>query len=116
MNLKAVISQRLVPRERTKGRIAAVEILIQTPLIADLITKGEIHEVREVMKRSGEQGMQTFDQALFVLFEAGAISEADALRNADSVNDLRLRMKLDGKRLANNPASATDHLSFDKAG
>ena len=113
MNLKAVISQRLLPRERIKGRVAAVEILIQTPLIADLIMKGEIAEVREIMKRSSELGMQTFDQSLFHLYEANIISEKDALRNADSVNDLRLRMKLEGKRQSLTPALGTDHLRIE---
>jgi twitching motility protein PilU len=112
MNLKAVVSQRLLPLERTKGRVAAVEILIQTPLIADLIAKGEIAEIRDIMKRSTEQGMQTFDQSLFTLFEANLVSEADALRNADSVNDLRLRMKLEGKRLKLNPDDAIKHLEI----
>jgi twitching motility protein PilU len=112
MNLKAVISQRLVPLEHSKGRVAAVEILLQTPLIADLIAKGEIAEIREVMKRSNEQGMQTFDQSLFQLFEANTITEADALRNADSVNDLRLRMKLEGKRLKLNPLDSIKHLEM----
>jgi twitching motility protein PilU len=113
MNLKAVISQRLLPLEKSKGRVAAVEILLQTPLISDLIAKGEIAEVRELMKRSTEQGMQTFDQSLFTLFEARLISEADALKNADSVNDLRLRMKLEGKRLKSNPDNAIRHLSIE---
>jgi twitching motility protein PilU len=113
MNLKAVISQRLLPLERTKGRIAAVEILIQTPLIADLVMKGEVSEIRDIMKRSTEQGMQTFDQSLFELFEANLISETDALRNADSVNDLRLRMKLEGQRLKLNPSDTIKHLEID---
>jgi twitching motility protein PilU len=113
MNLKAVISQRLVPLERSKGRAAAVEILIQTPLIADLVMKGEIAEIREIMKRSNEQGMQTFDQSLYELFEANLISEADALRNADSVNDLRLRMKLHGQRLKLNTDDAIKHLEIN---
>jgi twitching motility protein PilU len=112
MNLKAVVSQRLLPLESTKGRVAAVEILIQTPLIADLIAKGEIAEIRNIMKRSTEFGMQTFDQSLFTLFESHLITEADALRNADSVNDLRLRMKLEGKRLKLNPDDAIQHLEI----
>ncbi len=113
MNLRAIVSQRLLPLEKSKGRVAAVEILLQTPLIAELISKGEVAEIRDLMKRSTEQGMQTFDQSLFNLFEARLISEADALRNADSVNDLRLRMKLDGKRLAQNPDNAIRHLTID---
>jgi hypothetical protein len=77
-----------------KGRVAAVEILLNTPLVSDLIFKGEVHEIKEMMKKSRELGMQTFDQALFDLYEAGLISYEDALRNADSVNDLRLQIKL----------------------
>jgi twitching motility protein PilU len=113
MNLKAVISQRLIPLERSKGRAAAIEIMIQTPLVSDLVMKGEIAEIREIMKRSNEQGMQTFDQSLFELFESHLISEKDALRNADSVNDLRLRMKLQGQRLKLNPDDAIKHLEID---
>ncbi|MEY3996750.1 MAG: PilU twitching motility protein [Pseudomonadota bacterium] len=113
LNLKAVISQRLVPLEDSKGRIPAMEILIQTPLISELIEKGEINEIRELMKRSTELGMQTFDQSLFNLFERHLISEADALRNADSINDLRLRMKLEGKRLKNNTEDAIKHLKIE---
>ena len=97
LNLKALISQRLIPPKDGKGRVAAVEIMLNSPLISDLIFKGEVHEIKEIMKKSRELGMQTFDQALFDLYEAGAISYEDALRNADSVNDLRLKIKLDGK-------------------
>jgi len=97
LNLKAVISQRLIPLKGAKGRCAAIEILINTPLIGDLIFKGQVHEIKEVMKKSREHGMQTFDQALFELYEAGRISYEDALRNADSVNELRLAVKLHGK-------------------
>ncbi len=94
LNLKAFISQRLVPRRSMGGRIAAVEILLNSPLIADLIFKGQVHEIKEIMAKSRELGMQTFDQALFDLHEAGYISYEDALRNADSLNDLRLKIKL----------------------
>ncbi|HOX88904.1 MAG TPA: PilT/PilU family type 4a pilus ATPase [Burkholderiaceae bacterium] len=97
LNLRALISQRLVPFKDRKGRVPAVEILLNSPLISDLIFKGEIPEIREVMKRSREQGMQTFDQALFDLHESEQISYEDALRNADSVNDLRLQIKLNSK-------------------
>ena len=110
MNLKAVISQRLVPKERSKGRVAAVEILLQTPYISDLIEKGEVGEIKEVMKRSREQGMQTFDQALFDLYESGMIGQDDAFRNADSLNDLRLRLKLEGKRDKGEVVDPTAHL------
>ena len=97
LNLKGMISQRLIPYKDTKGRIPAVEILLNSPLISDLIFKGEVHEIKEIMKRSRELGMQTFDQALFDLFEDDKISYEDALRNADSVNDLRLAIKLHSK-------------------
>ena len=99
LNLKALISQRLLPRQEGRGRIAAVEIMLNSPLISDLIFKGEVGEIKEVMKRSRELGMQTFDQALFDLFEAYAVSEEDALRNADSLNDLRLQIKLKSQRV-----------------
>src|SRR5574343_1002283 len=112
LNLKAIVSQRLLPREEGKGRIAAVEILLNTPLISDMIFKGEVGEIKEVMKRSREQGMQTFDQALFDLFEFGRINYEDALRNADSVNDLRLQIKLNSERARSGElASGTEHLT-----
>ena len=98
LNLKAIVSQRLLPRASGPGRVAAVEILLNTPLVAELIFKGEIPEIKEVMKRSRELGMQTFDQALFDLYEAGMIRYEDALRYADSVNDLRIQIKLHSKR------------------
>jgi twitching motility protein PilU len=97
LNLKGVISQRLIPRADQKGRVPAVEVMINSPLMSDLIFKGEVHEMKSLMAKSNEQGMITFDQALFNLFEAGAITYEDALRNADSVNDLRLRVKLESK-------------------
>jgi len=95
LNLKAFISQRLLPTPDGKGRRAAVEVLINTPLMADLIQRGEIHEIKALMQKSTEQGMQTFDQSLFDLLNEGSITIEDAMRNADSVNDLRLRIKLD---------------------
>ena len=97
LNLKAVISQRLIPVKEGKGRAAAVEVLLNSPLISDLIFKGEIHDIKEIMKKSRELGMQTFDQALFDLFEAGRISYEDALRFADSTNEVRLNIKLNSK-------------------
>jgi len=97
LNLKAVISQRLIPLREGKGRAAAVEVLLNSPLISDLIFKGEIHGIKEIMKKSRELGMQTFDQALFDLHEAGRISYEDALRFADSTNEVRLNIKLHGK-------------------
>jgi twitching motility protein PilU len=97
LNLKAVISQRLIPLKEGKGRAAAVEVLLNSPLISDLIFKGEIHGIKEIMKKSRELGMQTFDQALFDLFEANRISYEDALRFADSTNEVRLNIKLNSK-------------------
>ncbi len=97
LNLRAMVSQRLLPNKDGKGRVAAIEIMLNSPLISDLIFKGEVHEIKEVMKRSRELGMQTFDQALFDLYEAGRVSYEDALRNADSINDLRLQIKLHSK-------------------
>ena len=97
LNLKAVVSQRLIPLKEGKGRAAAVEVLLNSPLISDLIFKGEIHGIKEIMKKSRELGMQTFDQALFDLYEAGRIGFEDALRFADSTNEVRLNIKLHGK-------------------
>jgi twitching motility protein PilU len=115
LNLKSFVSQRLIPRQEGKGRVAAVEILLNSPLVQDLIFKGEVHEIKEVMKRSREIGMQTFDQALFDLYEADLISYEDALRNADSLNDLRLRIKLEGKSAKDkNLAAGLDHLEILK--
>lgn len=97
LNLKSVVSQRLIPKADGEGRVAAVEVMLNTPLMADLIFKGNVHEMKELMQKSNEYGMQTFDQALFNLYESDQITYEDALRNADSVNDLRLRIKLKGK-------------------
>ena len=111
LNLKGLISQRLLPREEGKGRVAAVEILLNTPLISDLIFKGEVGEIKEIMKKSRELGMQTFDQALYDLYEGNYITFEDALRNADSVNDLRLQIKLNSQRARSQDLSAgTEHL------
>jgi len=113
LNLKGLISQRLIPKKEAKGRVVAMEILLNSPLISDLIFKGEVHEIKEIMKKSRELGMQTFDQALFDLHEADKISYEDALRNADSVNDLRLAIKLKGKEAKNRDLSAgTEHLGI----
>ncbi len=113
LNLKALISQRLVPRQSGKGRLAAVEVLLNTPLIADLIFKGEVSEIKEIMKKSRNLGMQTFDQALFDAYESEAITYEDALRHADSVNDLRLQIKLNSKRNKSPDLSAgTEHFSI----
>ena len=113
LNLRALISQRLVPRQDNKGRYAAVEIMLNSPLISDLIFKGEVAEIKEIMKKSTQMGMQTFDQALFHAFEANIITLEDALRNADSLNDLRLQIKLNSQR-AKSPdlASGTEHFAI----
>ena len=103
LNLKSLVSQRLIPTVSGNGRMAAIEIMINSPLMSDLIFKGMVHEIKELIAKSNELGMQTFDQALFNLYESGQIKYEDALRNADSVNDLRLRIKLEGKN-----ASTTD--------
>jgi twitching motility protein PilU len=111
LNLKSMVSQRLIPRESGRGRIAAVEILLNTPLVSDLIFKGEIAEIKELMKRSREHGMQTFDQSLFTLYEENHIGYEDALRNADSVNDLRLQIKLQSQRARKlDLAEGTEHM------
>ena len=97
LNLKGVISQRLLKRANSNGRVAAIEILLNTPLVSDLLLKGETHAIKEIMSKSNELGMKTFDQALFDLYEADLITYEDALRNADSMNELRLKIKLEGK-------------------
>jgi twitching motility protein PilU len=113
LNLKALVSQRLIPLKDVKGRAAAIEILLNSPLISDLIFKGEVHEIKEIMKKSRELGMQTFDQALFDLYEAGRISYEDAMRNADSMNELRLQIKLHGKEAKERDlTSSVDHLNI----
>ena len=113
LNLRALISQRLVPRQDNKGRFAAVEVMLNSPLISDLIFKGEVAEIKEVMKKSTNIGMQTFDQALFQAFEANLITLEDALRNADSLNDLRLQIKLNSSRAKSlDLAAGTEHLQI----
>ncbi|MBK8015991.1 MAG: PilT/PilU family type 4a pilus ATPase [Betaproteobacteria bacterium] len=113
LNLKGMVSQRLIPKRDGKGRAAAIEILLNSPLISDLIFKGDVHEIKEIMKKSRELGMQTFDQALFDLYEAGAISYEDALRNADSMNELRLAIKLQGHESKEKDImSGLDHLNI----
>jgi twitching motility protein PilU len=103
LNIRALISQRLIPREGTTGRIAAMEIMLNSPLIQDLIFRGEVTKIKEVMSRSNRMGMVTFDQALFTLYENGVVSYEEALRNADSKNELRLRVKLESKRESHAP-------------
>jgi len=113
LNLRGMVSQRLVPRKEGKGRIAVIEVMLNSPLISDLIFKGEVHEIKEVMKRSRELGMQTFDQHLFDLYDSGIITYEDALRNADSVNDLRLMIKLHSTEAKNRDITqGIDHLSI----
>jgi twitching motility protein PilU len=113
LNLRAMVSQRLIPKQNSKGRHAAVEVMINSPLISDLIFKGEVAEIKEIMKKSRNLGMQTFDQALFDAFEANIISFEDAIRFADSANDLRLQIKLNSKRGRSNDLSAgTENLSI----
>ncbi|MEN9316609.1 MAG: twitching mobility protein [Pseudomonadota bacterium] len=112
LNMRAVISQRLIPVATGKGRVAAIEIMMNSPLIADLIFKGEVGQIKEIMKKSRELGMQTFDQCLFDLYEDGKITYEDALRNADSVNDLRLNIKLNSKHSDRDLNSAIDKLGM----
>jgi twitching motility protein PilU len=113
LNAKAFVSQRLIPKKESKGRVPAVEVMLNSPLISDLIFKGEVHEIKEIMAKSRELGMQTFDQALFDLHEADMITYEDALRNADSVNDIRLKIKLEGKESKDKDLSAgLDHLGI----
>ena len=108
LNAKAFVSQRLLPTPSGKGRRAAVEVLLNTPLMSDLIMRGEVHEIKSLMAKSKDQGMQTFDQALFGLLQENAITIEEAMRNADSVNDLRLRIKLE-----NGGSSAVDDMLTD---
>jgi twitching motility protein PilU len=113
LNVKSLISQRLIPKKDGTGRAAAMEILLNSPLISDLIFKGEVHAIKGVMAKSRELGMQTFDQALFDLFEEDKISYEEALKNADSVNDLRLRIKLESKNAMDRDVlSGTENLKL----
>ena len=113
LNIRALVSQRLIAKKDGKGRAAAVEIMLNSPLIQDLIFKGEVHEIKEIMKKSRELGMQTFDQHLFELYENGSITYEDALRNADSVNELRLMIKLQGKEAKDRDLSTgIEHLNI----
>jgi twitching motility protein PilU len=113
LNLKAVISQRLIPVKEGRGRAAAIEVMLNSPLISDLIFKGEVHGIKEIMKKSRELGMQTFDQALFDLYEQGRIGYEDALRFADSTNEVRLQIKLHGKEAKDKDLSkGIEHLDI----
>ena len=116
LNMKAIISQRLLKTVDGKGRAAAIEILLNSPLISDLILKGEVHEIKNIMAKSNELGMKTFDQALFDLYEADKIKLEDALRSADSMNELRLRIKLEGKEAKDRDAlDGLEHLSLEES-
>jgi twitching motility protein PilU len=112
LNAKAFISQRLIPREGGIGRVAAMEIMLNTPLIADLIFKGKVGEIKDIMAKSTRLGMQTFDQALFFLYEEGTISYEEAMRNADPKNELRLRIKLESKRESSPDDNQTESLKI----
>ncbi|MGE8492557.1 MULTISPECIES: PilT/PilU family type 4a pilus ATPase [Comamonas] len=113
LNLRGLVSQRLLSKQDSKGRVAAVEVMLNSPLISDMIFKGEVGEIKEIMKKSRNLGMQTFDQALFDLYEANMITYEDALRNADSVNDLRLQIKLGSQRAKRSDlAEGTEHLTI----
>lgn len=115
LNLKAVVSQRLLKTKDGAGRVAAIEIMLNSPLIADLIHKGEVHEIKALMGKSNELGMKTFDQALFDLYEDDKITYEDALRNADSMNELRLRIKLEGKAAKDKDSmEGLDHLQMEE--
>ncbi|MDG2376167.1 MAG: PilT/PilU family type 4a pilus ATPase [Woeseiaceae bacterium] len=118
LNTKAFVSQRLIPRETGIGRVAAMEVMLNSPLIAELIFKGEVGQIKEIMARSTRLGMQTFDQALFTLWEDGIISYEEAMRNADSMNELRLRIKLESKRessIADQQSESLHIMEEDKA-
>ena len=115
LNLRAIVAQQLVPTPDGKGRRVVIEVLINTPLAADLIRKGEVHELKNLMKRSTEQGMQTFDQALYQLYSNGEITYEDALAHADSANDLRLMIKLGSETDAEHLGSLTQSLSLERS-
>ena len=114
LNVKALISQRLLPTPSGKGRRAAIEVLLNTPLMSDLILKGEVHEIKALMAKGKDQGMQTFDHALFDLLQENAITIEEAMRNADSVNDLRLRIKLEGGGAAAVDDMIADSMSLEE--
>ncbi|HET7923096.1 MAG TPA: PilT/PilU family type 4a pilus ATPase [Gammaproteobacteria bacterium] len=116
LNIKGIISQRLIKKPDGKGRVAALEIMLNSPLIADLIFKGEVAQIKEIMAKSTQLGMQTFDQALFNLYEASQISYEEAIRNADSQNELRLRIKLESKRDKQDVNEGVDGLQLIETG
>ena len=113
LNTRAFISQRLIPKQDAKGRTAVIEVMLNSPLIADLVLKGELTEIKEVMKKSRNIGMQTFDQALYDAFENNLISYEEAIRNADSANDLRLHIKLNSQWAKSlDLAAGTEHMTI----
>lgn len=112
LNLKAVVAQRLIPTTDGKGRRAAVEILINTPLVAELIYKGDVVGIKDLIKRSGEQGMQSFDKAVYQLYMEGVINYEEALRNADSANEVRLMVKLGGEGAAHKLNAALEGITL----
>jgi twitching motility protein PilU len=114
LNMRALIAQQLIPLADGSGRRAAIEILINTPLVGDLIRKGEVHKLKELMMRSTEQGMQTFDQALYALYDEGLITYEDAMTYADSKNDLRLLIKLQSETDASYLSNAADELQVEE--
>ena len=114
LNMKAIVAQQLVPTPDGQGRRAVIEVLLNTPLAQDIIRKGEVHALKELMKKSTELGMQTFDQALYALYDAGEITYEDAIKHADSPNDLRLMIKL-GSNSTDNLAAATSGLSLQQS-
>lgn len=114
LNLKGIVAQQLIPTPDGQGRRACLEVFLNTPLAADLVRKGEVHELKELMKRSVEQGMQTFDQALYDLYDSGEITYEDALSHADSPNDLRLMIKLGSESDADYLSNAADELSIQE--
>ncbi len=112
LNLKGVVAQQLIPTPDGKGRRAAIEVLINTPLAADIIRKGAIHELKELMRKSNQAGMKTFDQALYDLYTAGEITYEDAIHAADSANELRLMIKLGDKAAVENMESAVEGMTL----
>ena len=116
LNVEALISQRLIPRQNGEGRVAAMEIMLASPLISDLIFKGDVARIKEIMVKSTRLGMRTFDQALFALYEKGTISYEEVMRNADSKNELRLKIKLESKREKVLETSQSDSLKLHDEG
>jgi twitching motility protein PilU len=116
LNVEALISQRLIPRQNGEGRVAAMEIMLASPLISDLIFKGEVARIKEIMAKSTRLGMRTFDQSLFALYEKGTISYEEVMRNADSKNELRLKIKLESKREKVLETSQSDSLKLHDEG